>query len=583
MIENLNADQQAIYKNYLSATNSSGGANNIDDTNLIWGDDGSLTAIEDDGDVFVFSANGTLLSKTEGEKNPNGWKTETNDIADIKAELKAKYPAQPSGSDPYSMGNDQLKAFQLALDDGLVETLASKGLSRSEILSVISEVFPSIGIKETSGGGYTLPYGHDDESKALYQEFMVKMSTSTTTSPEIESLKDNISALENKVSHNNNQLSIIANKVEKLKKEIEEIIEKAIDESEDIAEEQKEEAKRIVSEELDNYANSNGSMTFEEFKSKLAGRLDSLDSTGQSKLSSITMKLINAESKMALLNGYLTTMNSLQTTNAQIQNQIGAKTQEMKALQDELAKKQCVEDDSCQRTDPIGFTDGNLKYDFFIDKDNDNLLSNEHEFLGAKDGWSEMTALDANNDGIVDKDELTSANLKVVIKDKDGKQTIKDAADVFGENDQINLNSYKELNSDIGDGNTLLGTFGLTFGGTNIDKGYNTLDTLDWLDNNYEFSDKDKGIGRFAKSETIVQDDKSNTFATLIEQFKNDYKNLEKQLTTAWKAINVSREDILGGITDAMQNEAESEAQKIESALAEYKLEQEKENQQNPK
>lgn len=579
MIGNLTADQQTLYNKYLAATNASGGAGNIDDTTLVWGDDGSLTATEDDGDVFVFSADGTLISKTEGNKknetNAGNLNITSKDKEGVIAELKAKYAAESTGSDLYTIDNKQLQSFQQAMNDGLISSLSKAGFSRSDIIGIIAEVFPSIGIAQTDNGGYTLPYGHDDESKKLYDEFKAQISKVGDTSPEIEALKTSIAGLENKIAYNNNQLSSIADKVETLKKEIQEIIEQAIDESEEIAEEQKDEAKRIVSEELDNYANSKGSMSYEDFKTKLAGRLDSLDASGQSKLSSVTMKLLNAESKMALLNGYLTTMNTLQNTNKEIQNQIGTKTQQMQVLQEELAKNQTEDDDCCQRTDPIGFSANGMKYDFFVDKDNDSLLSNEQEFLGAEDGWEEMTALDTNNDGKVDKNELAESDIKVVITDKDGNQTIKNAANIFSENDSINLNSYTELNQDIGNGNTLLGTFGLTFGGTNIDKGYNTLDSLDWLDNNYEFSDKDKGIGRFAQSETIVQEDKTNFFSQMIEQFKEDYKNLESQLTAAWNSINISRDEVLGGIADAMQTEGETKAAELEAELAEYQKKQE--------
>src|SRR5699024_9224287 len=131
------------------------------------------------------------------------------------------------------------------------------------------------------------------------------------------------------------------------------------------------------------------------------------------------------------------------------------------------------------------------------------------------------------------------------------------------------LNSYNELNQEMDNGNALLGTFGLTFGGEKIE-GYNTLDTLDWLDDNYEFSDKDMGIGRFAQSETIVQDDQSSYFAQMISQFNQEYENLELKLEGAWSTIGISRDEVTSAISEQMRQEAQEQAEKLEDQLAKY-------------
>lgn len=578
MINNLTAEQQKVYNKYLDATKAAGGSANVGNTQLFWGADGSLKAKESDGDVFEFSADGTLISKTEGKKEADETSSTTKSDLTISskekdsviAELKAKYNATEGGNDPYTMSNPQLQAFKQAMDDGLISELNKQGFAKNDIIDIISQVFPSIGISVTENGGYTLPYGHDEDAKELYDLFKTQIGQVANTSPEIEALKTSIAGLENQIAYNNNQLSILEKNVEALKEEIEELIEQAIDESEEIAEEQKEEAKKIVAQELDNYTSAKGAMTYEEFQSNLAGRLDSLDSSSQSKLSSITIKLLNAESKMSSLNGYLTQMNSLQNTNSLMQEQIGTKTVEMESLQAQMIEENAnCEDDCCQRTDPIGFETDGKKYDFFVDKDDNGLLSNEQEFLGAQDGWQEMSALDTNGDGKVDKSELEESDLKVVITDESGKQSVADAADIFGDEDSIDLNSYNELNQEMDNGNALLGTFGLTFGGEKIE-GYNTLDTLDWLDDNYEFSDKDMGIGRFAQSETIVQDDQSSYFAQMISQFNQEYENLELKLEGAWSTIGVSRDEVTSAISEQMRQEAQEQAEKLEDQLAKY-------------
>lgn len=578
MINNLTAEQQKVYNKYLDATKAAGGSANVGNTQLFWGADGSLKAKESDGDVFEFSADGTLISKTEGKKEADETSSTTKSDLTISskekdsviAELKAKYSATEGGNDPYTMSNPQLQVFKQAMDDGLISELNKQGFAKNDIIDIISQVFPSIGISVTENGGYTLPYGHDEDARELYDLFKTQIGQVANTSPEIEALKTSIAGLENQIAYNNNQLSILEKNVEALKEEIEELIEQAIDESEEIAEEQKEEAKKIVAQELDNYTSAKGAMTYEEFQSNLAGRLDSLDSSSQSKLSSITIKLLNAESKMSSLNGYLTQMNSLQNTNSLMQEQIGTKTVEMESLQAQMIEENAnCEDDCCQRTDPIGFETDGKKYDFFVDKDDNGLLSNEQEFLGAQDGWQEMAALDTNGDGKVDKSELEESDLKVVVTDESGKQSVADAADIFGDEDSIDLNSYNELNQEMDNGNALLGTFGLTFGGEKIE-GYNTLDTLDWLDDNYEFSDKDMGIGRFAQSETIVQDDQSSYFAQMISQFNQEYENLELKLEGAWSTIGVSRDEVTSAISEQMRQEAQEQAEKLEDQLAKY-------------
>lgn len=581
MINNLNQQQQLLYNKYLEQTQANGGTADVSSTQLFWKADGSLVAKEADGDVFTITTDDvkgaketddTAKTNDTSSTTSSGASISSSDIDGAVSEIKSKYlqGVIAGGADPYTMSNPELVAFKEAVEDGLIGELGDQGFSKSDIIEIISKAFPSIGIEATENDGYTLPMGHDDEAMALYSLFQTELLKATNTSPEIEALKNSIAGLENQIAFNNNQLSILEKNVETLKEEIEALIDQAIDESEEIAEEQKEEAKKIVAEELDNYTSAKGEMTYEEFQSNLSGRLDSLDSSGQSKISSVTMKLMNAESKMASLNGYLTQMNSLMNTNSLLQDQIGAQTAEMESLEAQMIEESanCV-DESCQRTDPIGFETDGKKYDFFVDKDDNGLLSNEQEFLGAEDGWQEMVELDTNGDGKVDKDELEESDLKVVITDESGKQSVADAAEVFGEEDSIDLGSYNELNQEMDNGNALLGTFGLTFGGEEIE-GYNTLDTLEWLDDNYEFSDKDQGIGRFAQGETIVQDDMSEHYAEMISQFNQEYENLEIKLEGAWSNIGMTRDEITSILSEQMKLEAEAEAKEVAAELEKY-------------
>ena len=55
-------------------------------------------------------------------------------------------------------------------------------------------------------------------------------------------------------------------------------------------------------------------------------------------------------------------------------------------------------------------------------------------------------------------------------------------------------------------GNTLLGTFSVNVEGKEITDGYNTLDTISWLDDTFEFTDETAGINRFATGDTETFD-----------------------------------------------------------------------------
>jgi len=73
------------------------------------------------------------------------------------------------------------------------------------------------------------------------------------------------------------------------------------------------------------------------------------------------------------------------------------------------------------RTDPLSFIDGNSEYTFIVDRDSDGRFDGAKEFLGgdsSKTWLDDLKALDANNDGVLDGDELEKLQLlKSDIKD----------------------------------------------------------------------------------------------------------------------------------------------------------------------
>ncbi|MCR4881323.1 MAG: hypothetical protein K6A44_05160 [bacterium] len=60
----------------------------------------------------------------------------------------------------------------------------------------------------------------------------------------------------------------------------------------------------------------------------------------------------------------------------------------------------------------IAFQNGENVYHFYEDRDNNGVLDDKSELLGAKSGWDELKAYDLDGDGKIDGDELN--NLRVL-------------------------------------------------------------------------------------------------------------------------------------------------------------------------
>lgn len=522
--------------------------------------------IFDDNEIAQMEEMGVdAVVLTQGAKAANAAnKTGTTAAAgkgDISAkvnELKQKYSAEAGGSDPYTMSNPQLKAFKQAIDDGLVANLSGEGFSKNEIVNIIAEVFPSIGISLNEDGSYNCPIGHDAEAQELFAQFTGQLAVES--SPEARALREELNALNIQIEQNNQQIEALKPSIEKIQKEIEDEINAAIEKSEDIAEEQKEAASKLVNEELEAYTKADGEISYEDFQSGLNSKLNNLTSDASGQIAAVVSSLMGAESKMLTLNGYMTKMSTLVQENKSLQGQFDLKNDALDQIISDLSSGE-IEDPDCKKCDPIGFTAGDTRFDFFIDKDADGKLSNEKEFLGAEQGWAEMEALDADSNGKVEKDEME--NLMVVITNADGTQTAKKASEVFGDADSVDLNSYKSLNKDMANGNTLLGTFGLTFQGEEVSDGYNTLDRIDWLEANYDFSDKDNGIGRFAQDVVIEAENKD--FDEAFAQYQEKYEQLEEQLELAWKTIKIDRSSIKETAQHIASTEGLAKANEIEA------------------
>lgn len=138
--------------------------------------------------------------------------------------------------------------------------------------------------------------------------------------------------------------------------------------------------------------------------------------------------------------------------------------------------------ETLNKLDPIGYKDkdGN-SFDFVIDRNNDGVFNGPSEFLGALDNWDEMEKLDKDGNGIVEGSELSGLKLL-----KTGKNGVQSFIDAIALNIKIYLDSYFKADKDAKDENdqTLLGNFTISADGE-THRGYNTLDSMDYLNEKY--------------------------------------------------------------------------------------------------
>ena len=526
--------------------------------------DAELSALKEAGiDVTLIINNATKESDTVTKTSQKS----DSDIQTRAAEIKAKYnsAAASTGSDPYSASNSELQALNTMMDDYVIADLAKEGFSKSQIVQIISIAFPTVGISAIGDGGeYTRPYGHGDEAQQIYQRFSSQLVASTgEDTEEIKAAKQKLSLLNNQISANNRNMQTLEATITKLQKEVEEQINEAIETSEEIQEEHKQEAKAAVNRRLNEYTNSNGEMDYRTFQNRVSSDLDGLQTTTNRALGDVVNGLMDASYKMNLLKGYVADLGELSEEN----KALNTEAQTVKTDLDEMVKEQQENAENCVDpqvtcTDPIGFSSDNARYDFFVDKDNNQDITNENEFLGAKDGFSEVAALDTDGDGLVTSQELAAGNVKVVKTMEDGTQSIVDVSEVFtGENDGINLNTYKAANEDIGNGNTLLGTFSATMNGQDMN-GYQTLDSNEWLDANYEFTDEVEGKGRFTQDKTESSVAEALDYSKQVNIFTLTNQELEKKLDEAWAALGFS-ESMVDSLTSIAKTDARIDGDKI--------------------
>ncbi len=375
-------------------------------------------------------------------------------------------------------------------------------------------------------------------------------------------------------------------KMEQIEEEIKELAQEARDnmieaaKKQKIAVEQHElEAKEVLDNEIKKYIEANKDGGDGMSKSQLQANIKS-SMPNAPYLAQALAQLAEANEQIAQIDSLLGSLNIIIGDVKLLEVDIDAKTAQydsaVKAEQEAAKRKSC---------DPIGFSvdgpGGKYKYDFIVD---DGSFDSTSDFLGSQNQWAEMSALDTSGDGIVNTQELSAKNIKAVRTAPDGKQEIVDLTEEFGSDFQVDLSSYAQggVHQDIstadhdGDGvvdQQLLGTFNVSYKGQSI-KGYNTLDDVDYLEQQFGV----KETAQNAANETYSAD--LAPHANFFEEFSKTSEQLKQDLVSGYESLGLS-EDFIKTIDKEAQTEGKKQAnifmEKVEKEINAKKEQEEKE------
>lgn len=416
-----------------------------------------------------------------------------------------------------------------------------------------------------------------DQSKQVVEQLFPEVSQNAASNPsvdisglnkedvqaEIEQTEEEIATLSSQKADNDKNIQKTQQELQEIKKQINDAIENALKESQEFVAEQSAKILAASVEIAAEYVASNGEMTKEEMKQKLSDKLGDVDTEIPS---SVLASLTEADGLLGKLCAKTQLLSNYCAYGEKLSNQITCKQNRLATLNDQLTAIEEAEE--ARKCDPIGFVVDGKICDFIIDRNNDGKFNNETEFLGAQNNWFEMVSLDqnGNNDGKVSREEMENANVKVLVTNEDGSQQIVSVADLGI--DEIDLSSYQSSNQSIGNNNQLLGTFGLTLNGKYSNDGYNTLDTVNWLDKNYSnmFTDKAERVGRFATEDGLADSSKlSYNISEDIYDVINTTKRVNDtrtQITNDFTLLKSAKIMALNLLPEAAESEEDEERRK---------------------
>ena len=327
---------------------------------------------------------------------------------------------------------------------------------------------------------------------------------------ELDALKERREKLEAEIKENRGKIEDYKDKIDALYKEIEATIGEYIDQAEDIADEIKEQVKQVVEKEIEKYKNGEYDSTKSLHNAIAADLQGLLSGNAMQNLTDELQRVLG--DKKAEIEPYIAEIETIEGETEVIENEVENITEEEAQLETELEDAPETPPVETPK-EPQGFAikgeDGSVQqFDFFVDRDGNGGLTDASEFLGAqgfeaggKEGaWAEMTNLDTNGDGVVDVGELDAGNVKIVKTTVDANgnkvQEAMSASDAFGKNADLKINTTQNATTSASDtpmnfnqfaNNELLGNFDVTLNGQTY-TGYQTADSMDYLNANYDFT-----------------------------------------------------------------------------------------------
>lgn len=404
-------------------------------------------------------------------------------------------------------------------------------------------------------------------------------ATGSATGTESAKIQEEIEELEAKKEENIEKMEKIEDEIESLAKSAEEHIMEAAKAQDAAVKEHEEETQAVLDENIQAYINANKEggegMTRDELQENIKGAMPNTPG-----IADAVAALTAASEEVGEIDNCLGELNKLITDTQLIDEEIELKNKEFEAAKE---AETCPPPQTCE---PQGFqdSDGN-QYDFFIDKDGNGDLSNESEFLGYEGGkegqeaaWAEMTDLDTNMDGIVDAKELTAGGVMVYKTDANGNQQALTIEEAFGEDSDLAISTTQHdeakegvgpnnFNTGVGsENNELWGTFDVTLNGETLN-GYQTNDDLDWLKDNYNFTD-------YANEDSLTEENTSaleyseelQPHVNFFNLYTEKSAELKEQIQEGFSNIGLSEEQ-MNGISEATKKEADEEAKNFFESL----------------
>lgn len=469
-----------------------------------------------------------------------------------------------SGTPGYNGGvtvdyDGELLTFKEA--DGDTYTVSATNLSESDINAISTSLNANVqNVEETT----------ETEGTENVQ--------TTSNDASSNSLEENKAKLQELKTHRETlaqSAETIQKTVETLSNEIQAEFDKALKEQEKITKEEQDRIKEFVQNQIAQFKKDKENGRDVSLNDLQATISTGLTQSGFDALISETMaNLIATNSKMTEMDILLGKLGNINTELKDCDSQI-ADLEKVIACQEEEARKAAEAAAAAARSsccDPIGFQGENgAKFEFVVDKDGNGALSNFSEFLGSENFFEEMVALDADKSGDVSTDELNQAGVKILVTEKDGTQSMKSLAEAFGNKDvNVDLDSYKEAaeGAKADNGQTLLGNFNINVGDSQYN-GYSTLDTAEYLQSNYTFTDENPvnaGVttdaAQDAKADVTEAEAAENDINVFIETYTAKLADYQTQFDQLTELLGLD-EGLINSIREISQLSAEAEASSI--------------------